>query len=99
MRPPPPTVSTELQWGERRRVAFGTCARVAGSFSISEWSVLLPCGQALVLAVLGRSISKWQHFGYQRNAGQGGSSKSFDRILVVERCSVRRGELRFRFLI
>ena len=64
MRPPSPTVSTELQWGELRRVAFGTCARVAGSFSISEWSVLLPSGQLLVLAVLGRSISKWQHFGY-----------------------------------
>jgi hypothetical protein len=42
IRPPPPTVSTELQWGELRRGAFGTCARVAGSFSISEWSVLLP---------------------------------------------------------
>src|SRR6201996_3019934 len=76
IRPPPPTVFTELQWGELRRGASGTCARVAGSFSISEWSVLLPSGQLLVLAVCGRSISKWQHFRYQRNAGQGGSSKS-----------------------
>ena len=42
IRPPPPTVFTELQWGELRRGASGTCARVAGSFSISEWSVLLP---------------------------------------------------------
>jgi hypothetical protein len=42
IRPPPPTVFTELQWGERHRGAFGTCARVAGSFSISVWSVLLP---------------------------------------------------------
>ena len=64
IRPPPPTVSAELQWGELRRGAFGTCARVAGSFSISEWSVLLSSGQPLVLAVCGRSISKWQHFGY-----------------------------------
>ena len=99
IRPPSPTVSAELQWGELRRGAFGTCARFAGSFSISEWSVLLPSGQLLVLAVCGRSISKWYHFGYQRNAGQGGNSKSFDRVLVVERYSVRRGELQFRFSI
>src|ERR1700761_4095146 len=71
IRPPPPTVFTELQWGERHRGAFGTCARVAGSFSISEWSVLLPSGQLLVLAVCGRSISKWQHFrSEERGAGR-----------------------------
>src|ERR1700761_6773615 len=42
IRPPPPTISMELQWGELHRGAFGTCALVAGLFSISEWSVLLP---------------------------------------------------------
>ena len=31
-RPPTPTVVTEATCGERRREAFGTCARVAGSF-------------------------------------------------------------------
>jgi hypothetical protein len=31
IRPPPPTVLAESQWGELRRRAFGTCARVAGS--------------------------------------------------------------------
>ena len=31
MRPPPPAVATESQWGERRRGAFGTYARIAGS--------------------------------------------------------------------
>ena len=30
-RPPTPTVVTEVMCGERRREAFGTCARVAGS--------------------------------------------------------------------
>jgi hypothetical protein len=86
IRPPPPTVSTELQWGERRRAAFGTYAHVAGSFSISVWSVLLPSGQPLVLAVCGRLNPKWQHFGYQRNAGQGRSSKSFNQVLAVVQC-------------
>ena len=99
IRPPSPTVSTELQWGELHQGAFVTCARVAGSFSISEWLVLLPSGQLLVLAICGWSILKWQHFRYQRNMGQGRSSKSFDRVLVVERYSVRRGELQFRFSI
>jgi hypothetical protein len=32
----------ELQWGERCRGAFGTYTRIAGSFSISVWPVLLP---------------------------------------------------------
>ena len=39
-RPPTPTVVTEVTCGERRREAFGTCARVAGSWSV--WPVLLP---------------------------------------------------------
>ena len=30
-RPPTPTVVAEVTCGERRREAFGTCARVAGS--------------------------------------------------------------------
>jgi hypothetical protein len=84
IRPPPPTVSTELQWGERRWGAFGTHARVAGSFSISVWLVLLPSGQPLVLAICGQLITKWQHFGYQRNVGQGGSSKSLYQVLAIE---------------
>ena len=42
IRPPPPTVFTELHWGELCWGASGTCAHVAGSFSISEWLVLLP---------------------------------------------------------
>jgi hypothetical protein len=89
----------ELQWGERRQGAFVTCARVAGSFSISVWLVLLPSGQLLVLAICGRLITKWQHFGYQRKAGQGGSSKSFDQVLVMERCSILRGEFPCLFSI
>ena len=65
IRPPSPTISVELQWGELHwGGAFGTCTHVAGSFSISEWLVLLPSGQLLVHAIRGRSISKWQHFGY-----------------------------------
>jgi hypothetical protein len=82
----------ELQWGERRQGAFITCARIAGSFSISVWSVLLPSGQLLVLAVCGRSISKWHHFGYHEEHGAGWEWQVFLSSPGCGAMLVRQGE-------
>ena len=47
----------ELQWGELCYGAFGTCARIAGSYwNLSVAGPAAPCWQPLILAVCGRSM-------------------------------------------
>ena len=46
-RPPTPTVVAEVTCGERRKEAFGTCARVAGSF-VSVASPAVPLGATVI---------------------------------------------------
>ena len=54
MRPPPPTVFTELQWGELLQEPFSAYASFAGSYwNLSVAGPAVPCGQPLMLAVCG----------------------------------------------
>jgi hypothetical protein len=88
MRPPPPTVSTELQWDERSQGAFGTTYALLGRFHLSVAGPATLCGQPSVLVVCGGQF----RFGTvpdvrlaKSNAGKGGNSKPFDLVLSVLR--------------
>jgi hypothetical protein len=78
----------ELQWGERCRAAFGTHACIAGLFSISVWSVLLPSGLPLVLAVCGRLITNGSILDIRGTWGRAGVASLSIGVMLV-----RRGEL------
>ena len=80
-RPPNPTVVAEVTCGERRREAFGTYARVAGSFvSVASPAASLGGNRHYSPSSLcGRSTPTCHHWEVvksdKRKAGQGGSVK------------------------
>ena len=89
-RPPTPTVVAEVTCGERRREAFGTCARVAGSFvSVASPAASLGGNRHYSPSTMcGRLTLTWHHWEVvkldKRKAGQGGSVKP--HCLTVRRC-------------
>ena len=103
IRPPPPAVATELQWGELCQEPLAPAHALLGrNAQLASPAALF--GQPLILVVYGQSIPIWHHCGYQleqRNVGQGRSDKPFCRcrLAVVSVSDAPYGELPYLFSI